>query len=103
MSVQQGRTGAGRGSRSRGGVPVCAGGTGNDMNRPNGRKISTARIGVAKVFDVFPIIPISIGRSVCYRIGRAVREGLFLFLVDLLAAILEPEIRTLPAGRRAAV
>jgi hypothetical protein len=51
-----------------------------------------------KVFTVFRIVPISIGRSVCYRVRCAIHEGPFLFLTSLLGAILEPEAR--PASGR---
>src|SRR3979411_2775207 len=54
-------------------------------------------------FSAFRIVPISIVRSVCYRVRRAVQEGPFLFLKSRLAAILEPETRTAscrpPRGR----
>jgi hypothetical protein len=49
------------------------------MNGPNGSKISPAQTGPAKVFAVFPIVPISLVCSVCYRLRRAIDEGRFRF------------------------
>jgi hypothetical protein len=58
------------------------------MNGANGQK---NRPGPAKVSAAFPIIPISITCSVCYRVRRALDEGPFRFLTGPFGAILEPE------------